>query len=157
MKHGKLLLSGILALSILFTVGKAFAQEKKLNKSDLPPAVQKTADEQSKGATVKSYGSEMDHGKLQYEVQLTVNGHSKDVTIAADGSVIEVEEEVDFDALPAAVRDALQSKAGAGKIAKVESLTKHGTLVAYEAQVRTGKKHSEIQVGPNGQTLARKE
>jgi hypothetical protein len=51
----------------------------------------------------------------------------------------------------------LQKAAGEGKIVKVESLTKHGTLVAYEAQVRKGSKTSEVQVGPDGGTLAHEE
>jgi len=71
--------------------------------------------------------------------------------------VIEVEEEVSLEALPAAVREGLLQKAGKGKIGKVESITKHGTLVAYEAQVRSGARHSEIQVGPDGKPLDHKE
>jgi hypothetical protein len=39
----------------------------------------------------------------------------------------------------------------------VESLTKHGTLVAYEAQVLNKGKKSEIQVGPDGKPLAHEE
>lgn len=88
---------------------------------------------------------------------MTVNGRSRDVSFAADGSTLEIEQEVLVDSLPAAVRSALVQKAGAGRITKVESLTKHGTLVAYEAQVRTGTKRSEVQVGPDGQPLAHEE
>ena len=44
-----------------------------------------------------------------------------------------------------------------GTIAKIESLTKNGKLVAYEAVVKTGTKRSEIQVGPDGQKLAHPE
>lgn len=149
----------LFAMLVLVVVGaaKAAAQEKHLKKSDLPAAVQKTADEQSKGAKVLGYASEVEEGKLQYEVETTVNGLSRDVTIAPDGSVLEVEQQVAMESLPAAVRDGLQKAAGAGKISKVESLTKHGTLVAYEAQVKTGGKHSEVQVGPDGQPLAHRE
>lgn len=150
------LLIGLLGLCTC-VVAFAAVKERTLQKSDLPAAVQKTADEQSKGATVRGYASEVEDGKLQYELQLTVNGHSKDVSIASDGTVLEVEEQVDLSALPAGVREGLQKKAGAGKIAKVESLTKGGKLVAYEAQVLTGTKHSEVQVGPNGQSLAHPE
>ena len=135
----------------------AFSQEKKLKKSDLPAAVQKTADEQSKGATVKGYGQETEDGKVAYEVQLMVNGHSKDITMDPQGNVMEIEEEVDMKALPAEVRTGLQQQAGKATVGKVESLTKQGTLVAYEAQVRDGKKHSEIQVGPDGKPLDHKE
>jgi hypothetical protein len=156
MKQIKRMFLGTLGLAVGCAMS-ATAQEKKLQKSDLPAAVQKTADEQSKGATVKGYASEMEHGKLQYEVELMVNNHSKDVTMSPDGSVLEVEEQVSLDALPAAVREGLQKKAGAGKITKVESLTKNNVLVAYEAQVHTGTKRSEVQVGPDGRALAHPE
>jgi len=79
------------------------------------------------------------------------------VLMDAEGKIVEVEEEVAVDALPAAVRDSLQAKAGAGKIVKVESLTKHDKLVAYEAQVLHKGKKSEIQVGPDGSALAHEE
>jgi hypothetical protein len=59
--------------------------------------------------------------------------------------------------LPAAVKDGLQTKAGKGKLVKVESLTKHDKLVAYEAQVNTNGKKSEVQVGPDGKALDHEE
>lgn len=135
---------------------RAGAQEKQLKRSDLPPAVQKTADAQSAGATVRGYSSETEDGQLEYEVALTVRGHGRDVTIAPDGSVLEIEEEIALDSLPAAVRAGLLQKAGSGKITKVESLTKRGAI-AYEARVLTGTKRSEIQVGPDGRPLAHEE
>jgi hypothetical protein len=45
------------------------AQEKKIQRSDLPPAMQKTVDEQSKGATVKGFSTEVEDGKKIYEVE----------------------------------------------------------------------------------------
>jgi hypothetical protein len=47
--------------------------------------------------------------------------------------------------------------AAARKLVKVESLTKHGKLVAYEAQVITGGKKNEVQVGPDGKPLDHEE
>ena len=134
-----------------------FGQEKQLKKSELPAAVQKTADEQSKGATVKGYSLEKENGQVAYEVALVVSGHTKDITMDGQGNVIEVEEEVDLKSLPAEVREGLQKHAGNSSIGKVESLTKQGTLVAYEAQVNNGNKHSEIQIGPDGKPLNHKE
>ena len=136
---------------------QAATQEKKLKRSELPAAVLKTVEQESQGATVSGYSSEMDHGQLVYEVAMRVRGHGRDVLIAADGSVLEIEEEVALESLPAPVRDGLTQRAGAGTITKVESLTKRGILVAYEAQVRTGAKRSEIQVGPDGTPLAHPE
>lgn len=141
-------------LTIGFQTG---AQEKKLQRSELPPAVQKTVEEQSKGATVKGFSTEVEDGKKIYEVQLTVNGHGKDVSMDAQGHVLEIEEETSLESLPAAVRDGLTKAAGKGTIRKVESLTKNGKLVAYEAAVKTGTKNSEVQVGPDGKKLAHPE
>ncbi|HEY2499538.1 MAG TPA: hypothetical protein VGK24_20950 [Candidatus Angelobacter sp.] len=147
----------VIAIVALCCLLRASGQEQKLKKADLPAAVQKTADEQSKGATVRGYSRETENGKVEYEVQLMVNGHSKDVTMDPQGNVMEVEEQVDLGTLPGEVRSGLKKQAGNAKIGKVESLTKHGTLVAYEAQVQSGKKHSEIQVGPDGKQLGHKE
>jgi hypothetical protein len=152
------MVSRVCLLLGVFTIITAFAaeapaQEKRLKKTDLPGAVQKTADEVSKGATVRGYSSEVERGQLQYEVELTVGNHSKDVTIASDGTVLEVEEQVELATLPAPVQEGIRKRAGTGKVTRVESISKHGVLTAYEAQVRTGDKNVEVQVGPNGQAL----
>jgi|ERR1700730_6359939 hypothetical protein len=138
-------------------VASAAAQEKKVKRSDLPPAVEKTVASQSEGATIKGFSEEEEDGKTLYEAELIVNGHTKDVLIDASGTVVEVEEEVALDALPTSVKTGLMAKAGNGKLSKVESLTKHGKLVAYEAQVNTNGKKSEVQVGPEGKPLDHEE
>jgi uncharacterized membrane protein YkoI len=149
----------ICVMTGLFLSVTAFAQdhEKRLKKSDLPAEVQKTADEYSKGATVRGYSKEIENGKPEYEVELTVDGHSKDVNIDETGAVIEIEEQVQLDKLSAPARDGLKNKAGDGKITKVESITKHGKVVAYEAQVLTGSKKTEVQVAPDGKPLDHEE
>jgi uncharacterized membrane protein YkoI len=150
----------VIGLSIvgaaLFTL-PALTQEKKIKRSDLPPAVEQTVAVQTQGATVRGFSEEKENGQTFYEVELMVNGHAKDVLMDANGAVVEVEEQVETDSLPAAVRDGLQAKAGAGKILKVESLTKHGKLVAYEAKVMTDGRKSEVQVGRDGKPLDHEE
>ena len=94
---------------------------------------------------------------MEYEIEMIVNGHSKDVAFSPVGIVLEVEEQVEMTALPASVQSGLKNKAGKGTITKVESITKHSTIMAYEAQVRTMGKHSEIQVGPDGKPLDHEE
>jgi hypothetical protein len=135
----------------------AQAQEKKIKREDLPPAVEKTVTEQSQGATIKGFATEVDKGKRLYEVELTVNGRSKDISMDKEGKIVEVEEEVAMDSLSLEVKASLTKAAGSGTVTKVETLTKGSKLVAYEASVKNGTKHSEIQVGPNGGKLAQEE
>jgi hypothetical protein len=135
----------------------AISQEKAIRREQLPKGVEATVAAQSQGAKVQGFSVEKEKGRTYYEAQLIVNGHTKDVLMDPDGKIVEVEEQVAMDALPAAVRDGLQAKAGKGKLVNVESITKHGRLVAYEAKVITAGKNSEVQVGPDGQPLDREE
>lgn len=144
--------AGLFALSLA-----AAAQDKKIDASALPPAVQKTVQTQSQGATIRGYSTEVEHGKRSYEVEMMVDGHTKDIEVAPDGTLNEVEEEVAFDTLPQKVQEALTAKAAGAKITKVESLTKQDKLVAYEAATLKGAKKGEIQVGPDGGRLAHEE
>jgi hypothetical protein len=144
-------------LIALATFSIVQAQEKKLKREQLPPAVEKTVAIESQGATIKGFSTEVESGKRLYEVAMTVDGRSKDISMDRSGKVVEVEQEVTMESLPATVQEGLRKAAGAGTIGMIESLTKGGKLVAYEAHVKTGAKHSEIQVGPNGEKLARPE
>jgi hypothetical protein len=147
----------IIAAIMLGSSSTMLAQEKTITRRQLPPPVEQTVARESQGATIKSIATETDHGKRLYELALIVEGHTKDISIDKNGNIIEIEEEVAMDSLPAAVQDGLRSAAGAGVIGRIESLTKHGKLVAFEAQIKNRNKRAEIQVGPNGEKLARRQ
>jgi hypothetical protein len=153
--HKKLVLSVV--VTGLATLSAIQAQEKKLKREELPPAVEKTVAQQSKGATIRGFSTELEDGKRLYEVELVVSGHGKDISMDEKGNIVEVEEEVSIESLPGGVKDGLTKVAGSGTVGKVESITKNGKLVAYEAVVKTGTKRSEIQVGPDGKKLAHPE
>ena len=146
-----------LALALGLFCSMANAQERKLKREQLPPAVEKTVATESQGATIKGFATEVEKGRRLYEVELTVNGHGKDISMDKNGNIVEVEEQVPIDSLPATVQDALRKAAGSGTMGVVESLAKNGKIVAYEAHVKTGPRRSEIQVGPNGEKLKRPE
>ncbi|MEQ1472362.1 MAG: hypothetical protein ABLQ96_01005 [Candidatus Acidiferrum sp.] len=145
------------SLVSLLLAGSAFAQEKHIKRSDLPAAVEKTVVEQSQGATIRGFNEVKENGQTTYEVEMLINGHTKDVQMDASGTVVEIEEQVDFDGLVPAIKAGLQARAGKGKITKVESITKKGHVVAYEAQVVNGGKRSEVQTGPDGKPLDHEE
>ena len=148
---------GFAAVAGLLLSVPAWTQEKKIQRSDLPRAVEKTVAEQSQGAIIRGFSQEKENGQTFYEAELLVNGHSKDVLMNGEGDVVEVEEQVALDSLSPVVRGGLQAKARKGKLVKVESLTKKGQLVAYEGKVVTDGKRSEVQVGPDGRPLDHEE
>ena len=127
--------------------------EQRITRRDLPAAVAQTVAAQSRGATIRGFSKEKEHGQTFYEVELRVNGHSRDVLMDTTGAVVEVEEQVDIATLPVAVRAGLTAAAGSGTLRSVESITKGGPIVAYEGHVSTNGKWSEVKVGPDGKRL----
>jgi hypothetical protein len=150
-------LLAVLCFFLFLSFTLIHAQERKISRGRLPAAVEKTVALQSQGATINGFSTEVEKGQKFYEMSLTINGRRKDILMDKDGNIVEVEEEVSMDSVSATVQESLRRAAGRGTISKVESLTKHQKLVAYEAQIKTGTKRSEIQVGPNGEKLTRPE
>ncbi|MBZ5620569.1 MAG: hypothetical protein LAQ69_17865 [Acidobacteriia bacterium] len=137
-------------LAITALAAGATAAEKKLTLKDLPPAVQKTVQDQAKGAEIKNIGKETEHGVAQYEVETMVNGKHRDFNVDTKGALVVVEEETTLDAIPAAARAAIEKKVAGGKLGMVELMTK-GNATFYEAAYtsKDGKKH-EVLVKPDG-------
>ena len=115
-------------------------RETRTAMSSLPAAVRRTAAEQSKGATVVAITREADEGQTVYEVAMKRNGRI-------------AEDEVRMAELPAGVRATLEKHAGAGRILRIETVRQRGRLAYYEAQLRSGKRISELKIGLAGKVL----
>jgi len=135
---------------LVFAAALPALAETKVKMADLPAVVQKSVQAELKTATLVGLSKETEKGKTYYEAETKLNGKSRDMLFDSAGNVVEIEDEVDMAALPAAARDAIQKKAGSGKVTRVEALSKGGKLVAYEAAVLKGTKTSEIAVTPEG-------
>jgi hypothetical protein len=127
--------------------------ERPVKMRDMPAAVQQTVREQSRGAKIRGLSVETENGVTNYEVELRVNGHARDVLIDPSGAVVSVEEQVALASLPAAVRAAIELRARGGRVVLVESISKGGVVEAYEAHIRHGVGTREIKVGPDGQLI----
>ncbi len=139
---------GVMATALMWSLAIT-AAETKIARKDLPAPVQKAVDEQSKGAVIRGFAKEVENGKTEYEAELTINGHGKDISFDSAGNIVAVEEEVKLESLPAAARAAVQKAAEGGKLRKVESVTEGGKSF-YEASIRKGGKSSEVQVDKDG-------
>jgi hypothetical protein len=151
-KKISLKLSLLCALCVLLLCAAA-AQDQRAKLKNLPSAVQKTVEEQSKGAKIRGLSKEVENGKTQYELELTVNGHSKDMIINPTGAILEVEEGITLDSLAPEVKAEVEKSIGQAKLLRLESVTKGGILTGYEASVTKGGKKSAIEIGPDGKLL----
>ena len=129
----------LVAFTLLVLSGIAAA--KGLQLKDLPAAVQKTVQEQTKGAEIKTISKETEKGVTQYEIETIVNGKHRDFNVDTKGGLIVVEEETSIDSIPPAAKAAIEKKVAGGKLGMVETVTK-GSTTLYEAAFTTkaGKK-----------------
>jgi hypothetical protein len=135
-----------LGLIVYLAAAGGFAMAaKSLAVKDLPPAVQKTVQEQTRGAEIKNISKETEKGVAQYEVETMVSGKHRDFNIDTKGGLVVVEEETAIDSIPAAAKAAIEKKVGAGKLGMVETVTK-GSTTWYEAAYtsKDGKKHAVL-------------
>ena len=136
-----------LALALSAIAGLA----AKLALKDLPAAVQKTVNDNLKGAEIRNIGKETEHGVSQYEIESMLNGRHRDFEVDTKGTLLVVEEETTIDAIPAAARAAIQKKIGAGRLRSVETFAKPGSETMYEAAYTTkAGKRSEVLVKADG-------
>jgi hypothetical protein len=133
----------LLTFGLAIACSLAFAADKPIKMKDMPPAVQKAVQDQTKGAELKGLQTETENGQTFYEAETVVNGHTRDLLFDKSGALVEVEEEATLESIPGAARAAIEKKAAGGKVTKVETVTK-GKDVSYEAAIsaKSGKKTS---------------
>ena len=119
-----------------FTAFAALAAEKRVKLEQLPPAVQEAVKDHTRNATLVGVSIENEKGKTMYEVETKVGSKSRDFLLDSMGSVVETEEEVDLETVPAAARSAIQKRAAGRTISTVEKVAA-GAAISYEAVIRT--------------------
>jgi hypothetical protein len=141
-------------LAILVLGGSAQAQEKKgkgLQLKDLPASVQKTVQANLKGGEIRNISKEKEDGVEQYEVETMLNGKTRDFDVDTKGTLLVTEEGTTIDGIPAAAKAGILKKLGDGKLGTIETFTKPGQPMMYEASYtdKKGKKH-EVLVKADG-------
>lgn len=91
------ILTAVLALGLILPA-LIYAREEKVKLGDCPEAVQKTIKEKANGGTIVEVEKETKKdGTVVYEAEIKKDGKEFDVVVAADGTLIKVEQEDDDD------------------------------------------------------------
>ena len=142
---------GLATGALVLSAATIAAGGQKILEADLPPAVRQAIARETAGATVKSYTREVEHGTTMFEVETTVGGHARDLLFDATGTLVEVEEATGLEAVPVAVRAALEAR---GRVLSVETVTR-GLTVTYEGRVHKNGRTSEVAVNAEGRSVKR--
>ncbi len=152
-RASRLLLLLLPTALVLGVVALPWAQEQQkeqqVNRKGVPAVVVVAFEKAYPNATIKGYSKEKDNGKVTYEVECVEGTVMRDVTYAADGTLISVEETVETSELPTGVKAALDKNFPGGKIRKAEKIIK-GDVITYEFKIKHNGRTTEVVFDPEG-------
>ena len=154
-------LVGFVVLVGVMMCAVVYANKHKEKKACLPDAVKAAINASYAGAKVEEAEMEREGIKV-YKVELEQNGQELELTIAPDGTIIEVETEMSMENLPEAVAKAITASAGGAKIKEVKKEATYAvvklvkldkTETSYEAELIKDDKKGEVKVAADGTIL----
>ena len=131
------------------------ADEEKVALEKLPKAVVEAVKKRFPKAEMKSAEKETEDGKTVYEVAIKDKEQSIEVTLTGEGTIIEIENQIDAKNLPKAVSEALEKKYPKATYKMIEEVIKvkdgKENLEYYEVLLETAdKKKLEVSVTAEG-------
>jgi uncharacterized membrane protein YkoI len=134
--------------------GQANAEEKALHKSQVPKAVLDAFEKAYPNMKDVEFEKEIVNGQAAYELEYKTNNVEHEVLYSADGTLLQKEEEIEGETLPAPVKDAIRKAYPKAEIKEVEKVMKpDDTLTGYEVEIVTAGKEVELELDTQGKIL----
>lgn len=134
------------------------AKAEKLTEDKIPAKVMKTIKDRFPEAKITSAEKETEEGAVVYDIELTHKGRKYEMDIKEDGTLIEIEKQVDEKDLPEAVKKAIEAKYPKSKLDDIMEVNKvkdnKETPDHYEIVIVTSdKKKMELTVSLDGKSV----
>jgi hypothetical protein len=127
-----------------------FLLSTSLASADCPKAITDAIAKAFPKATISACKAEKEHGHDQFEAKIVkADGGKAEVDVAPDGKILQVEEVIPLDKVPAAVMKAFAAKYPKGKATRAEKQTADKT-VTYEIAFDLGDQRKEATFDETG-------
>jgi uncharacterized membrane protein YkoI len=137
-----------------FTVSPGGALvEEQVFAEEIPEAVQKAVQAQSKRGRLGKINRSTDEGKTYYEVAVSIGLNTCRVTFDAAGALDSEEQDMNWASLPPKVKIALHPLQVAGEEVKDVVRTTTGTNTTYDIELRNGRTRRTLTFDPDGKIL----
>ena len=134
---------------ILLSTSSLFAQEKKINKKEVPQAVLNSFQKDYPNATIKAASIEKENGKIYYEIESLEGSNQRDLLFTKEGKVAEIEETLASNDIPDFVKNSVMQKYPNCEINRAEKV-KSGKKISYELVVKSGMQRHEVVLDSKG-------
>jgi hypothetical protein len=158
MRVANWVMAPVFAILIAVLVPAWADEEEKVPLDKLPKAVTEAVKKRFPDATLVSAEKEIEDNKTVYEVAIKNKEQKIEVTATEDGTIVEVEKEIDAKDLPKAVTETLEKKYPKATIKKAEEIVKvkdgKDQPAYYEMLVITAdKKKLEVSISAEGKVM----
>ena len=146
MKHAALI---VVALAV---VSPAFAQEEStMSVTEVPAAAMTAAQGAAPGVTFSSAAMDDDEGTQTYELSgQDASGKHIEVDVLADGTVEEVEQQIDIADLPAAVKATWDAEMAGVTPTMIEKSTRPDNTIVYEFEGERDGQAFDAEINEDG-------
>jgi uncharacterized membrane protein YkoI len=131
---------------------KSEEQEREVTEAEVPAPALAALKKLAGGAKFTEFAEEIEHGSTFYEGSWkTAAGSNVDALVTSAGDLVEIEEQVAPDQVPAAILAAVRKLSGPD----APLFCEQKTMILYEVKFRKGDRRHEILYTPDGRTLER--
>jgi uncharacterized membrane protein YkoI len=143
---------------IVALAAAAFAQDEKVEFDKLPQKVKDAIKARFPGATVTTASKATENGEVIYDIEMTKDGKKHEMDCKEDGTLVDVEHQIEVKDLPAVVSNEVKAKYPNCTIKEVMEVhvvkDKKETLDHYEVIIDTAdKKEVELAVSLDGKKI----
>lgn len=131
-------------------VAEADKSEREVSEAEVPATVMATLKKLAGGAKITQFAEEVDNGQTFYEGSWqTRSGADMDVLVTQTGDLMEIEEQVSADKVPAAILKVATKVTGSGAPLAMEKRT----IILYEVKFQKGGRQHELMLTPDGRRI----
>jgi hypothetical protein len=137
-------------VALSFVTPRVRGDEQKISLDEVPTAVKDAVKKKFPSAKLEQAEKEVENGKTTFELVIKDEGKKITVSLKDDGTIVEIEKEIDAKDLPEAVGSAVKAKYPSGTIKKAEEVTKDEKVTYEVILAQEGKKLREIALDKSG-------
>lgn len=146
----------LLLIAAAWLAAPAYAHaETEISFDDVPDNVMETAIETAPGVSFDRVSTEIENGQMVYEFEAEDHaGNHIEIDVLEDGSLDEIEMELDWNAVPVAVANSLQNTAPGFEPTYIElSVREGGGVFVYEFEGEFDGQEVDIEIDESGDVL----
>ncbi|MHC4213046.1 MAG: PepSY domain-containing protein [Planctomycetota bacterium] len=143
----------VAALAVFLGLSAHSSYADDVSLSEVPQAVRTLIERETKGFEIDDIERDKDDGKIVYEVDAENDSGEMKLKIAKDGTLLELEQEMNPENLPEAIRNAVKKSFGEVFFDDIEKRYRKGSVTVYRIEAETDELKIDLKIAEDGKII----